>query len=55
VRAQIMVASLAFLIVRDAMGTVVDTGTDAQRYCQRLVEGSFYHISEAQFAGACGG
>src|SRR5215472_2108842 len=54
-RVHIIVASLAFLIVGDARGTVVDTGADAQRDCQLFVEGSFSDNHDAQYAGSCEG
>jgi hypothetical protein len=54
-RVYIIVASLAFSIIGAARGTVVDTGADAQRYCQLLVEGSFHDYDEARAAGSCEG
>ena len=36
-RVCIIVASLALLVIGKANGTVVDTGADAQRYCELLV------------------
>ena len=51
----IIVASLALSVIGKASGTVVDTGADAQRYCQLLVEGSFHDYGEARSAGACEG
>ena len=54
-RVCIIVASLALLVIGKANGTVVDTGADAQRYCQLLVEGSFRDNGEARSAGACEG
>ena len=50
-RVYIIVASLAFSVIGDAGGTVVDTGADAQRYCQLLIEGSFHDYGEARSAG----
>jgi hypothetical protein len=49
-RTYVIVASLAFLVFGDARGTVVDTGTDAQRDCQLFVEGD-----NARSAGSCEG
>ena len=54
-RVQIVVVSLTLLAFGKANGTVVDAGADAQKYCERLVEGSFRDNSEAQSAGACEG
>ena len=54
-RVYIIVASLALLVIGEANGTVVDTGADAQRYCELLVEGSFHDYVEARSAGACEG
>ena len=54
-RVHIIVASLALLVVGDVRGTVVDTGTDAQRDCQLLVEGSVRDNDEARSAGSCEG
>ena len=51
----VIVASLAFLIVGAARGTVVDTATDAQRDCQLFVEGSFSDYDRARSAGTCEG
>ena len=50
-----IVASLALSVIGKASGTVVDTGADAQKYCQLLVEGSFQDNGEARSAGACEG
>jgi hypothetical protein len=54
-RVCIIVASLALLVIGKAQGTVVDTGADAQRYCELLVKGSFDDNAEARSAGECGG
>ena len=54
-RVYIIVVSLALLVIGNANGTVVDTGADAQRYCELLVEGSFHNNVEARSAGACEG
>lgn len=54
-RVYIIVASLAFLIVTDARGSIVDSGTDAQRDCRLLVEGSFSDYANARSAGSCEG
>ena len=51
-RVYIIVASLALLVIGKANGTVVDTGADAQKYCELLVEGSFHDNVEARSAGA---
>jgi Rap1a immunity proteins len=54
-RVYIMVASLALLVTGKANGTVVDTGADAQKSCELLVEGSSHDNVEARSAGACEG
>jgi len=54
-RVYIMVASLALSVIGKASGTVVDTGADAQRYCELFVEGSFHDYGEARSAGSCEG
>jgi hypothetical protein len=55
VRVYIIVASLALSVIGKASGTVVDTGADAQKYCELFVEGSFHDYGEARSAGACEG
>ena len=54
-RVYLIVASLAFSVIGKASGTVVDTGADAQKYCEQLVKGSFHDYGEARSAGACEG
>jgi hypothetical protein len=54
-RVYIIVASLTFSVIGDTSGIAVDTGADAQRYCQLLVEGSFHDYGEARSAGSCEG
>ena len=54
-RVCIIVASLALLVIGKANATVVDTGADAQRFCELLVEGSFHDNGEARSAGECEG
>ena len=54
-RVYVVVASLALLVIGKADGTVVDTGADAQRYCELLAEGSFHDSGQARSAGACEG
>src|SRR6266404_4695606 len=54
-RVYIIVASLALSVIGTASGTVVDTGADAQKYCELLVKGSFHDNDEARPAGACEG
>ena len=49
-RVRVIVISLALLIFGGARGTVVDTGTDAQRDCQLFVEGD-----SGRAAGSCEG
>lgn len=48
-------ACLAFSIIGSAAATVVNTGADARRDCELLVEGSFHDYGDAQSAGACEG
>ncbi len=45
-RVYIIAASLALSVIGKASGTVVDTGADAQRYCELLVEGSFHDYGD---------
>jgi len=54
-RVYIIVASLVFSVIGRASATVVDTGKDAQRSCQLLVQGSFRDQGEARSAGSCEG
>ena len=54
-RVCIIVASLALSVIGTAQGTVVDTGADAQKYCELLVKGSFDDNVEARSAGECAG
>ena len=54
-RIYIIAASLALSLIGKAGGTVLDTGADAQRYCELLVGGSFHDNDEARSAGACEG
>jgi Ssp1 endopeptidase immunity protein Rap1a len=54
-RIYIIVAGLALSVAENASATVVDTGTDAQRSCELLVQGSFRDQGEARAAGSCEG
>jgi hypothetical protein len=54
-RFYIVVASLSFLFIGNANGTVVDKGADAERDCRLLAEGSYRDNLEARSAGACEG
>ena len=54
-RVYILVVSLALSIVGHARASVVDTGTDAQKSCRLLVEGSFSDTETARSAGSCEG
>jgi hypothetical protein len=54
-KAYIVAASLALLVTGSASGTVVDSGTDAQKACRALVEGSFSGSDGSRSAGACEG
>jgi hypothetical protein len=49
-RVHVVVAGLTLLIFGDARGSVVDTGTDAQRDCQLFVDGY-----DSNAAGSCEG
>ena len=51
----IVAATLAFFVTGNAKGTVVDTGADAQKYCQLFVGDSFRDNGEARSAGSCEG
>jgi hypothetical protein len=51
----IAAATLAFFVTGNAKGTVVDTGADAQQYCQLFVGDSFRDNGEARSAGSCEG
>ena len=53
-RVYIIVVSLALLVTGKANGTIVDSGEDAQKFCQQLVEGAS-HDSASRSAGACEG
>ena len=54
-RVYIIVAGLALSVIGNACGTVVDTGADAQRSCQLLIEGKFADFDNARSAGSCEG
>ena len=54
-RAYIIAAALALSVIGSARGSVVDSGADAQKSCQFLVEGSLGDADEARAAGACAG
>jgi Rap1a immunity proteins len=54
-RVYIIVAGLALSVIGNACGTVVDTGADAQRSCQLLIEGKFTDFDHARSAGSCEG
>jgi len=54
-RVYIIVECLALLIIGRASATVVDTGTEAQKSCELLVQGSFRDQTEARSAGSCEG
>lgn len=51
----IVAATLAFFVAGNAKGSVVDTGPDAEKYCQLFVGGSFHDNAEARSAGSCEG
>ena len=54
-RSYIIAASLALSVVGNAHGSVVDSGTDAQKYCQSLVDGGFQDSGASRGAGSCEG
>ena len=54
-RLYIIVVGLALSVIGKANPTVVDKGTDAQRSCELLVQGSFRDEREARSAGSCEG
>jgi hypothetical protein len=54
-RAYIIAAGLALLVVGNARGTVVDNGADAQKACRLFVDGSSGDTDGARAAGACEG
>jgi hypothetical protein len=54
-KAYIVAAGLALSVIGSASGTVVDSGTDAQKYCRALVGSSFQGSDEARSSGACEG
>jgi Rap1a immunity proteins len=51
----IIAAVMALSVIGSARGSVVDTGADAQKSCQVLVDGSFRDTDEARAAGSCEG
>src|ERR1700746_1240408 len=54
-RVNVIVAGLALAVIGRVNATVVDAGTDAQRSCELLVQGSFRDQGEARSAGSCEG
>jgi hypothetical protein len=54
-RVYIIVAGLALSVIGRASATVVDTGTEAQKSCELLVQGSFRDQGDARSAGSCEG
>jgi len=54
-RAYIIAAGLVLSVMGNARGSVVDSGTDAQKSCQSLVDGGFQDSSSARAAGSCEG
>ena len=54
-RVYIIAAGLTLSLIGTASATVVDAGTDAQRSCELLVQGSFRDQGEARSAGTCEG
>ena len=54
-RVYIIVAGLALSVIGRASATVVDTGTEAQKSCELLIQGSFRDQGEARSAGSCEG
>ena len=54
-RVYLIVAGLALSLIGKVGASVVDSGTDAQRSCELLVQGSFRDNGEARSAGSCEG
>jgi hypothetical protein len=54
-RAYVIAAGLALSVTGYARGSVVDTGADAQKYCQSLVDGGFQDSGASRGAGSCEG
>ena len=54
-RAYVIAAGLALSVMGNARGSVVDTGADAQKYCQSLVDGGFQDSGASRGAGSCEG
>ena len=54
-RAYIIAAGLVLSVMGNARGSVVDSGTDAQKSCQSLVDGGFQDSGAARAAGSCEG
>jgi hypothetical protein len=54
-RVYIFVAGLALSVIGTASATIVDAGTEAQKSCELLVQGSFRDQGEARSAGSCEG
>jgi hypothetical protein len=54
-RAHIVAAGLVLAVIGTASGTVIDSGTDAQKACRSLVDGTFHSDDDARSAGACEG
>jgi hypothetical protein len=54
-RVYIIVAGLILSVIGKASATVVDKGSDAQKYCELLVQNSFRNQDEARSAGVCEG
>jgi len=54
-RVYVIVAGLALSVIGKASATVVDKGTDVQKSCELLVQGSFRDNGEARSAGSCEG
>ena len=54
-RVYVIVAGLALSVIGRASATVVDAGTEAQKSCELLVQGSFRDQGEARSAGSCEG
>src|ERR1700751_4957156 len=54
-RVNVIVAGLALAVIGRVNATVVDSGTDAQKSCELLVQDSFRDNGEARSAGSCEG
>ena len=54
-RVYLIAAGLALSVIGNARGSAVDSGADAQKYCQSLVDSGFQDSGAARAAGTCEG